>query len=98
MLSPTTLTFSIFALVIGDRPLRTGLWFYLGALGVTLAIGVVAAFALGNAAASQTSSPKTWVAVVDVVAGVAVLGYVLRALRRPPDRERVAGMIDRMGR
>jgi hypothetical protein len=98
MLSPTTLTFSIFALVIGDRPLRTGLWFYLGALGVTLAIGVVAAFVLGNAAASQTSSPKTWVAVVDVVAAVAVLGYVLRALRRPPDRERVAGMIDRMGK
>src|SRR5436190_4210147 len=97
MLSPTTLLFSIFAL-IGDRPLRTGFWFYLGAMGVTLAIGVVAAFAIGNAAASQTSSPKTWVAVVDVVAAILVLGYVLRALRRPPDRERVAGMMDRMGK
>src|SRR4051794_17571826 len=96
MLSPTTLTFSVFALVLGDRPLRTGLWFYLGALGITLVIGVAAAFVLGNDAASQTSSPKTWVAIVDVVAGVLVLGYVLRALRRPPDPTRVAGMIDRM--
>jgi hypothetical protein len=98
MLSPTTLTFSIFALVIGDRPLRTGFWFYLGALSVTLAIGVVAAFVLGNAAASQTSSPKTWVAVVDIVAGVLVLAYVLRALRRPRDPNRVAGMIERMSK
>jgi hypothetical protein len=96
MLSPTTLTFSVFALVLGDRPLRTGLWFYMGAVGITLVIGVVAAFVLGNDAASQTSSPKTWVAIVDVVAGVLVLAYVDRTLRRPPDPKRVAGMIDRM--
>src|SRR6476620_1574650 len=98
MLSPTTLTFSVFALVLGDRPLRTGLWFYLGALGITLVIGVVAAFVLGNDAASHTSSPKTWVAIVDVVAGVLVLAYVFRRLRRPPDSRRVAGMIDRMSK
>jgi uncharacterized membrane protein len=96
MLSPTTLTFSVFALVLGDRPLRTGLWFYMGAVGITLVIGIVAAFVLGNDAASQTSSPKTWVAIVDVVAGVLVLAYVVRTLRRPPDPKRVAGMIDRM--
>jgi hypothetical protein len=96
MLSPTTLTFSVFALVLGDRPLRTGLWFYMGAVGITLVIGIVAAFVLGNDAASQTSSPKTWVAIVDVVAGVLVLAYVDRTLRRPPDPKRVAGMIDRM--
>ena len=98
MLSPTTLTFSVFALVLGDRPLRTGLWFYLGALGITLVIGVVAAFVLGNDAASHTSSPKTWVAIVDVVAGVLVLAYVFRKLRRPPDSRRVEGMIDRMSK
>ena len=98
MLSPTTLTFSVFALVLGDRPLRTGFWFYLGALSITLVIGVVAAFVLGNDLASQTSSPKTWVAIVDVVAGLLVLAYVIRALRRPPDPTRVAGMIDRMSR
>jgi hypothetical protein len=97
MVSPTTLTFSVFALVVGDRPLRTGFWFYLGALGITLVIGVVAAFVLGDVAASGTSSPKTWVAVIDVVAGVLVLAYVLRALRRPRNPERVAGMIERMG-
>jgi len=98
MLSPTTLTFSVFALILGDRPLRTGLWFYLGALGITLVIGVVAAFVLGNDAASHTSSPKTWVAIVDVVAGVLVLAYVFQRLRRPPDSRRVAGMIDRMSK
>ena len=98
MLSPTTLTFSVFALVLGDRPLRTGLWFYLGALGITLVIGVVAAFVLGNDAASRTSSPKTWVAIVDVVAGVLVLAYVFRRLRRPPDPGRVEGTIDRMSK
>ena len=27
MLSPTTLSFSVLALVVGDRPLRTGFWF-----------------------------------------------------------------------
>ena len=43
MLSPTTLSFSVLALVLGDRPLRTGVWFFLGALGVTLAVGVAAA-------------------------------------------------------
>jgi hypothetical protein len=26
MLSPTTLSFSVLALVLGERPLRTGLW------------------------------------------------------------------------
>ena len=52
MLSPTTLTFSVLVLVLGARPLRTGLWFYAGALVATLGIGVVAAFVLGNAAAA----------------------------------------------
>jgi uncharacterized membrane protein len=98
MVSPTTLTFSVFALVLGDRPLRTGAWFYMGALGITLVIGVVAAFVLGDAAASHTSSPKTWVAVVDVVAGVLVIAYVVRALRRPPNPKRMQGMIDQMSR
>jgi uncharacterized membrane protein len=98
MLSPTTLTFSVFALVLGDRPVRTGFWFYLGALSITLLIGVVGAFVLGDVAASSTSSPKTWVAVIDIVAGVLVLAYVVRALRRPRDPERVAGMIEHMSK
>ena len=53
MLSPTTLTFSVLALVLGDRPLRTGLFFYIGALTATLAVGVAAAFVLGDVAASE---------------------------------------------
>jgi hypothetical protein len=94
MLSPTTLTFSVLVLVLGDRPLRTGLWFYLGALGATLGIGVAAAFVLGNAAASSTpSEPKTWVAIVDVAAAVFLLGLVVRVMRRPANPARTAGMI-----
>lgn len=94
MLSPTTLTFSVLTLVLGDRPLRTGFWFYLGALSATLAIGVVAAFVLGDhAASSSPSSPKTWVAVLDVVLAVLIIVYVVIALRRPPNPGRVAGMV-----
>jgi hypothetical protein len=97
MFSPTTLTFCVLVLVLGKRPLRTGLWFYFGALGATLGIGIVAAFVIGNAAASQTpSTPKTWVAVVDVIAALALLFFVLRAMRRPPNPERAAGMIAQM--
>jgi Sap, sulfolipid-1-addressing protein len=96
MLSPTTLSFSVLALVLGDRPLRTGAWFYAGALGATLAVGVVAAFVLGDAAASNSSTPKTWVAIVDVIAGALVLVFAVRLLRRPADPERAAGMIAKM--
>ncbi len=97
MLSPTTLSFSVLALVLGDRPLRTGFWFYVGALSATLVIGVVAAFVLGDAAASKTpSSPKTWVAIVDLVAAGAILGWVAVISRRPPNPARAAAMIEQM--
>lgn len=99
MLSPTTLFLSVLALVVGERPMRTGLWFYVGALGVTLLIGVVAAFVLGNAAASpKPDTPKTWVAVVDVVASLVVLFFVVRFLRRPYDPKRVTDMVDQMSK
>ena len=97
MLSPTTLTFSVLVLVLGDRPLRTGLWFYLGALGATLGIGVVAAFVLGNAAASSTpSTPKTWVAVLDVLLALGLLTLVVVVLRRPPNTKRTESMLAQM--
>jgi Sap, sulfolipid-1-addressing protein len=96
MLSPTTLSFSVLALVLGDRPLRTGAWFYVGAFGATVAVGIVAAFVLGDAAASKSSTPKTWVAVVDVVAAAIVLVFVARLLRRPADPDQAAGMIEKM--
>lgn len=99
MLSPTTLVFSVLTLVLGDRPLRTGLWFYFGALGATLAVGVVAAFVLGNhAASSSPSTPKTWVAILDVVFAVLIVGYVIRTLRHPPNPERLTSMIDQVGK
>jgi Sap, sulfolipid-1-addressing protein len=96
MLSPTTLTFSVLALVVGDRPLRTGVWFYLGALTATLAIGIAAAFVIGDAAASSTSTPKTWVAVLDVIAAVAILAWVVRLARSSDDPLKMDQMFDRM--
>src|SRR5262249_55484594 len=94
MLSPTTLTFSIFTLVLSSRPLRSGFWFYLGAFSATLAIGVVAAFVLGDVAATtHPSSPKTWVAVIDIVAGAVLLVWIVRLLRRPRNPERAAKMM-----
>jgi threonine/homoserine/homoserine lactone efflux protein len=98
MLSPTTLTFSVLVLVLGDRPLRTGLLFYLGALFATLAIGVVAAFVIGDVAASDTSSPKTWVAVIDIVFAVVLLFFVVRVARRPPNTARTTAAIDQMSK
>jgi len=97
MLSPTTLTFSVLVLVLGDRPFRTGLWFYVGALGATLGIGVVAAFVLGNAAASSTpSTPKTWVAVLDVLLALGLFALVVLVLRRPPNTKRTESMLAQM--
>lgn len=100
MLSPTTLTFSVLALVLSDRPGRTGLWFFFGAFGLTVIIGVVAAFVLGNAASpsGNSSEPPTWVAIFDVVAGLLLLLYVVRALRRPRDPGRTAGAIKKMSK
>ena len=99
MASPTTLSFCVLALVLGERPRRTGSWFYLGAFSATLAIGVIAAFVLGNHAASEDpSQPKTWVAIVDVIAAVALIVWMVWLLRRPPNPQQVASMVDRMGR
>ncbi|MGZ4369779.1 MAG: GAP family protein [Gaiellaceae bacterium] len=98
MFSPTTLSFSVLALVLGDRPLRTGVWFYLGAFTATLAVGIVAAFVLGDVAASSTSSPKTWVAIVDIVAAFLLLAWVWRVIRRPVDPKKLDGMIAQMSK
>ena len=96
-LSPTTLSFSIFTLVVSDRPLRSGSWFYLGALGTTLGIGVLAAFVIGDAAASRTpSTPKTWVAIFDVVAAVVLIVIGARLLLRPQDPGKVQSMMEQM--
>jgi Sap, sulfolipid-1-addressing protein len=99
MMSPTTLMFSVLALMLGDRPLRTGFWFYFGALGATLAVGVVAAFVIGDVASSSTpNTPKTWVAVVDVAAAAAILGIVVVQARRPANPQRIAGMVAQMSK
>lgn len=98
MVSPTTLTFSVLALVLADRPLRTGIWFYLGAFLVTLAIGIAAAFVLGDVAApSSTEGRKTWVSVFDLVAGTAVLLYVVRTWRTPISQKTTESMVAKMG-
>jgi hypothetical protein len=90
MLEPATLLSSVLALTVGDRPLRTGSWFYLGGLAATMCVGVIAALALGNVAAAHGGEPKTWVSIVTLIAGVAVLGYalylVIQIVRRRHDR------------
>ena len=89
MLSPTTLTFSVLTLVLSERPLRTGSWFYLGAMGAMLAIGILAAFVIGDIAASDhPATPKTWVAILDVILAVLLLGWMAVRLRRPRDPAR----------
>ncbi len=97
MVSPTTLTFSVLALVLAKRPLRTGVWFYLGAFTVTIAIGILAAFVLGDIAAPSSSGErKTWVSVFDLVAGLALVVYVARTWRRPIGEKTTEGMVDKM--
>jgi hypothetical protein len=99
MFSPTTLSFCVLALVLGDRPRRTGLWFYLGAVGATLAVGVLAAFVLGNVAASgNPSEPKTWVCIFDIVAAALIVVWMIRVLRGPPNQQRIDGMVAQMSK
>jgi hypothetical protein len=98
MFSPTTLSFSVLALVLGDRPLRTGFWFYLGAFTATLAVGIVAAFVLGDIAASESPDPKTWVAILDIIGGALLLIYTVIFLRRPRDPARAQSMIEKMSK
>jgi hypothetical protein len=77
--SPGTLTFSTLALVLGARPLRTGVWFLFRGLSAMLATGIAAA---GNVAAPTPSGPRTWVDVLEVAGAVALgwcgVGWVLR--------------------
>ena len=96
MLEPATLVSSFLVLVLGRRPLRTGSLFYLGGLGATLAVGVLAAVVLGNAAAAPESSPKTWVSIFNVLAGVGILGYVAWSLSHPSDPQKTKENIARM--
>lgn len=95
--SPTTVTFSILSVVLSKHPLRTGVWFYLGAFTVTITIGVLAAFVLGDIAApSQNGGRKTWVSIFDLVAAVLLFVYVARTWRRPMSEKTTKGMVDKM--
>ncbi|UGS37789.1 GAP family protein [Capillimicrobium parvum] len=94
MVSPTTLSPCVFALVVGDRPRRTGAWFYAGALSATLAVGVVAAFVIGDvAASSEPAAPRTRVAIV----GAGVMVVVARDASRRT-LESVRGRLERHAR
>jgi hypothetical protein len=98
MLSPTTLTFSVLALVLADRPLRTGIWFYIGAFSVTILIGAAAIFVVGDVAAPTSGGgQKTWVSVFDLVAAAALLVYVARTWRRPISEKTTQGMVEKIG-
>jgi hypothetical protein len=96
MMSPPTLAFSVLALVLGERPLRTGPLFFLGVFTAMLAIGVIAAFVIGDAASpsSGSSTPKTWVAVVDVTLAAILFVFAGRRITRPVDPKTTQGMIN----
>jgi len=99
MLSPTTLTFSVLALVLGDRPLRTGFWFYVGAFGATVAVGVAAAFVIGDAADwGSASSPRLSVAIIDVVAASLLIAYVVKSRHKRLEPAKVDAMVARMSK
>jgi threonine/homoserine/homoserine lactone efflux protein len=55
---------------------------------------------LGDAAATpeHPSSPKTWVAIVDLVAGALILAFLVRFARRPANPAREQEMVDQMGK
>jgi hypothetical protein len=66
-------------------------------MSATLLIGIVAAFVIGDVAStSHPNTPKTWVAILDVVFAVLIIGWVIRALRRPANTERIAGMVEQI--
>jgi hypothetical protein len=98
MCNPTSLTFSVLVLVVSDRPGRTGGWFFAGAFSATLLVGVLAAIVLGGAAAPArgSSSPPTWVSIVDLVLAALLVAYVIRAMRRPPDPKRISDAVTKM--
>ena len=62
------------------------------------AVGVLAAFVLGNKAASTTSYPKPWVAVIDIAAALFLVFFGVRFLRRPRNAKRAQGMVDQMSK
>ena len=99
MLSPTTLTFSVLALVLGERPIRTGTWFYLGALGATLLVGVVAAFVLEDIAAAPpgklTSRRPGWRSSTSCSGALAVL-FAARLARGPMSPKTEQKMVDKV--
>src|SRR5262245_21500625 len=96
MMSPTTLTFSVLALVLGEHPFRTGLWFFLGAFTATMAIGIIAAFVIGDVASSSTSTPKTWVAILDVALAAILFVFAGTRIRKPVDPKTTQAMIAKM--
>ena len=53
---------------------------------------------LGDKAASTTSYPKPWVAVIDIVAAVLLVLFSVRFLRRPRDPKRAQAMVDQMSK
>jgi len=62
-----------------------------------LVILPAATFILGDtAASSEPSSPKTWVAILDVIFGVVLVVVAVRFFRKTPDPAQTKAAIDRM--
>jgi hypothetical protein len=96
MLEPATLISSTLAVLVGDRPKRTGLWFLAGGLGVTMLVGLVGAFALGAVAYAPESSPKTWVSILSLALGCALGAYAVVVATRRRDDDQGNAIVERM--
>ena len=98
MLSPTTLTFTVFALVLGERPLRTGALVLPRRIRRDAADRRARGFRarqrggaqpLLRSARDRRRDPRRRLRRL-------LLGWVPRALRRPADPRRIAGAVEKM--
>src|SRR5262249_37306744 len=70
--------------------------FFLGAFTATMAIGIIAAFVIGDVASSSTSTPKTWVAILDVALAAILFVFAGTRIRKPVDPKTTQAMIAKM--
>ena len=97
MLYSTTLSFSVLALVLGDRPLRTGMWSASGLFAARSRSARPPPPCLATRPLNHVL-PEPWVAVINIVLAVLLVFFSVRFLRRPRDPKHAQGMVDQMSK
>jgi Sap, sulfolipid-1-addressing protein len=94
--SPWTLLI-VAGLLSRDRPVRLALVFLASAAALTFAIGFAVVLALGGAGIDDSRRHRTVPPAIDVVLGLAILGFAAYVARRPPrkakTRRRETGLL-----